>query len=242
MFRSWKWMGWLFLCLGGTTLAEAQVFPADMKFRVKSGLVQGSFDLEFVAEVGSPRYAIKLSGFGGLGLTSDQQLWSYLLREDLSLYGHVVLDGGEKIRQVFLEDDCESALGQVKTTCFVYKERASGDQTQTEIFAPYPAVDLLSSLVVASRHAADGKTAHFNFIFNDTTKQVTLAPDGREQLKLPGGKSFDTAIWRLTLKDTDFELYRFYIAKDRSGHFPAKMVFVDEDKGPIEFIAQEWTW
>lgn len=248
MRRCSVWMGWLVLLLAGVGVGGAQVFPEKMTFRVKSGFAQGSFNLNFdkVLADGRPRYSLALRDFGGLGMTSSQELWSYVFQDDLSLYGHLVREkSGTKIREVFLNDDCKSAMGQVRTTCFVYKEYASGDSTQTELFATDPAIDLVSSLLVATREAAKGsnQTADFVFIFEDSAKKVSLVPVGGEAVRLPRGQQIDTTIWSLRPRGENFEIYRFYIARDRDGRFfPAKMVFEDQGRGPIEFLAESWSW
>ena len=240
-------MGWLLLLLAGAQTTEAQIFPKKMSFQVNSGIAQGSFDLDF-AEVlaeGRPRYSLVLRNFGGLGMTSKQELWSYVFQDDLSLYGHLVREqNGERIREVFLNNDCKSAMGQVRTTCFLYKEHASGDSTQTELFADDPAIDLVSSLLAATRWTAKGskKTADFVFIFEDSTEKVSLVPAGTEKLVV-GGRQLMTTKWSMRPRGDDFELYRFHIARDQQGRFfPAKMVFVDSNKGPIEFLADSWKW
>lgn len=247
MRRCSIWMGWIVLLLAGASVSWAQVFPKEMTFQVKSGLAQGSFELGFSEKLGKrAQYQIVLRNFGGLGMTSSQELWSYVFQDDLSLYGHLVREkSGTQIRQVFLNDDCKSAMGQVRTTCFIYKEHASGDSTQTELFATDPAIDLISSLLVATRESAKGsnQTADFVFIFEDSAKKVSLVYVGKETVQLPNGKQIETAIWSLRPRGESFELYRFYIGRDRDGRsFPAKMVFEDQGRGPIEFQAQSWTW
>lgn len=244
-------IGCLALCVATARSTSADVFPKSMSFEVRGGLVQGYFSLTFGPDTNvragdPPRYQVALKNFGGLGMTSDQVLYSYFFQSDLSLYGQVVSDPQGVIRQVFLDTECKSALGDVETTCFVYRDRrGGGDALQTELFAPYPAIDLVSSIVVATQREARGarQPAHFVFIFNDTSKKVTLAPEGRESLRMADGKTREATVWSLKFKDTEYELYRFYIAKDGSnGFIPAKMTFTDQDKGPIHFVAETWTW
>ena len=245
MRRCSVWMGCLVLLLAGTGVSGAQIFPQQMTFQVKGGIAQGSFELGFDKREASPHYQIVLRNFGGLGMTSSQELWSYVFQDDLSLYGHLVREkSGKRIREVFLNDDCKSAMGQVRTTCFLYKEHASGDSTQTELFATDPAIDLVSSLLVATREAAKGSdgTADFVFIFEDSAKKVSLVLVGGETVRLPR-QEVKTTVWSLRPRGENFELYRFYIAHDTRGrYFPAKMVFEDQDRGSIEFLAQSWSW
>ncbi len=247
----------LFLCvlawitLTSTADAADPIFPKVIQFKVRTGsLLTGSFDLSFGDDLNAEdgdRYLITLKNFEGLGFSSDQELWSMIFKKDLALYGHVVVadaESGEVIRQVFLDTDCTSAIGQEKTSCFKYQEKATGAAIQTEIFTPYLAIDLVSSIVVATHEASrpDFTETHFNFIFNKTTKQVTLVQAGTEEIETPTGKQAATVL-TLKLKDTDFELYRFYIARAQQGHYPAKMLFVDETKGEnLEFVADEVIW
>ncbi|MDY7091450.1 MAG: hypothetical protein SX243_00610 [Acidobacteriota bacterium] len=241
-------MGWIVAMLIGAGSSEAQIFPKQMTFRVKGGFAQGSFDLSFSESLskGPPKYSILLRNFGGLGMTSSQELWSYVFQEDLSLYGHLVQErGGPKIREVFLNDNCKSAMGQVRTTCFLYKEYTSGDSTQAELFAKEPAIDLISSLLVATREASKGsnETKDYVFVFEDSAKKVSLVPVGEKSLSLPQAGEVSAAIWSLRPRGETFELYRFYIARDRQGRFfPAKVEFEEPSRGLIELTAESWTW
>ncbi len=239
------------LTLASTAHAASPIFPKEIQFKVRKGsLLTGSFDLSFGEDLTAQdgdRYVITLRKFEGLGFTSQQELWSMIFKNDFSLYGHVVLADAtsrEPIRRVFLDPNCKSAIAQKKTKCFKYREKSTGDAIQTEIFAPYSAIDLISSIVVATREASqvDFIEKHFNFIFNKTTKQVTLVHQGTQDLETTTGTKV-TAVLSLRLKDTDFELYRFYIAQDAHGHYPAKLLFVDEANGEhIEFLADQVVW
>ena len=235
----------LWILAAGT--ASAGTFPRQIHFNVKKGITGGSFDLSFGEDLTAEkkdRYQIKLAEFEGLGFSSDQELFSMIAKKDLSLYGHIVVGADkQRIRQVLLADDCKSGMGRDTTTCFKYQDQEGDNALQTEIFTPYLAIDLVSSIVVATQEASKRtfSPTNFNFIFNKLTKQVTLAREGAESLETPLGRR-DTVILSLKLKDTDFELYRFYIGRDAKGHYPVKMVFVDDNDDAMEFTAERVVW
>jgi hypothetical protein len=235
----------IWLLPSGAATADS-VFPKFIRFKVTKGLASGSFDLSFGEDIGSvDKYVITLKNFEGLGVTSKQQLWSLIFKQDLSLYGHLVTEGENTrnpISSVFLNDDCKSALGRTKTKCFLYKGREQGEAIQTEIFTPYRAIDLVSSIVVATNEGSSKTFSprDFNFIFEKRTRQVTLEKTGNELLETPLGKR-DALILALKLKDSDFELYRFYVTREKEGFYPAKMVFVDES-ATVEFVAETILW
>jgi hypothetical protein len=236
------------IALSSGAAAIDGVFPGKIQFKVRKGvLLTGSFHLSFEEDlnaVDGDRYQITLSKFEGLGFTSDQQLISSIFIEDLALFGHLVLAGdGAKVSEVYLDTDCRSAIGQKKTRCFKYREGPASDPIQTEIFAPYKAIDLISSIVVASQAGGDEdfKEEDYNFIFNKATKQVTLVDAGSEEIETPAGKQKATVLV-LKHKNSGVELYRFYVGKGARGAYPLKMLFTDANGGQIEFIAEDVTW
>lgn len=226
-----------------------QPFPRKIDFTVrKAGTIGGgAFKLIFEQDVSTaePRYQIVLRDFGGMGLNASQKFSSRIFQSDLSLAGHAVVDTKTEkvIRQVFLDRKCTSSMGsmdQKKTNCFIYKDEET--QLQTEIFAPYPAIDLVSSIVVATDRAADPdfRQADYNFIFNKATKQVTLVFQGEDELETADGIK-QVKILSLLHKNSGQELYRFFIGHDERGHYPLKMSFED-DQGRIDFIADRVVW
>lgn len=239
-------LGLIALSTGAAAIDD--VFPSKIQFKVRKGaLLTGSFNLTFEEDfnaVDGDRYQITLSDFEGLGFTSDQQLISSIFMEDLALFGHIVLAGdGTKVSEVFLDTNCRSAIGQEKTRCFKYREGPAGNPIQTEIFTPYKAIDLISSIVVASQAGGDKKFKEedYNFIFNKATKQVTLVDTGTEVIDTPNGKQ-QAAVLVLKHKNSGVELYRFYIGQDASGAYPLKMLFTDANGSQIEFLAEDVSW
>ncbi len=237
----------LLICFLASGVAVADsLFPKTMRFKVSKGIASGNFDLNFGEELGeTPRYVVTLRNFGGFGVTSEQQLWSQIFQKDLSLYGHMVTENEDTknpIRSVFLNTNCKSAMGQDKTTCFLYKGQEQGEAIQTEIFTPYRAIDLVSSIVVATHEASkrSSSAANFNFIFEKRTRQVTLEREGTEHIDTTFGRR-EAVILSLKFEGTDFELYRFYIAQGPGGFFPAKLVF-DSGGESAELIAENAIW
>lgn len=245
--------GSLWLSVGAGALvaqsgAEEPVFPGSLSFEVRNGLARGSFDLGFgdavVKEGERPRYQISARNFSALGVGVDQELWSYVFRDDLSLYGHLVKKAnGPRLRQVFVDDQCKSALGQVRTTCFLYQEHGTGDSTQTEIYAPYPALDLLSSILIATRLTARGQSTPSDFVLihEDNAKKVSLVPAGKEPAQVQG-KSVPSWSWSLRPQGSEYEIYRFQVAHVDGGYLPVKVVFDLGNRGPVELVIESWTW
>lgn len=239
-----------------TTAARAVVFPQEIKFKVRKGaMLAGSFNLSFGedlnAETGD-RYQVTLSDFEGLGFSSGQQLVSFIFKDDLSLFGHVVLgEDGKQVREVLLDTNCKSAIGQKKTRCFKYREfegGAAGDPIQTEIFTPYKAIDLVSSIVVATQAALGERVPErdrqgFDFIFNKSTKQVVLVYEDVEEIDTPSGRR-NVVVMSLRHMASDHELYKFYIGWDEEPprSFPVKLVFVDDKGSQLELVADEVKW
>ncbi len=245
----------LFL-LASVVPAQAVIFPQEIKFKVRKGnMLAGSFNLSFGDDLNAEdgdRYQIMLSDFEGLGFSSGQQLVSFVFKDDLALFGHVVLgEDGKQVREVLLDTDCTSVIGHKKTRCFKYREfdkGTAGAPIQTEIFTPYKAIDLISSILVAT-HVADGeRTAQrdrqgFDFIFNRSTKQVLLVYEGVEEIDTPSGRRSVVAL-SLRHMATEHELYKFYIGRDAElrRSFPVKVVFVDDKGSRLELVAAEVTW
>lgn len=222
-------------------------FPSELSFKVRKGqLLTGRFQLAFGVDLNAPTdvdgYQLTLSEFESLGYSSNQKLVSTVMVDDLSLYGHVVWDGDKVLRQLFLVRNCRSALGG-ETSCFRYKEGTDGNELQTEIFTPYPALDLVSSILVAARATEEKgfKGRDYNFMFNSTTRQVSLVARDSEEIDTPLGR-MKTRVLALVHKDSGVELYRFYVGRDRQGAFPVRMVYEDQREGTIEFLVDKVRW
>ncbi len=219
-------------------------FPQQIKYKVrKDSILSGRFNLIFgddPTSTAGTRHQITLSNFETLGFSSDQQLTSFVNKNDLSLYGHAVLDKDQQlVRSVRLDNNCKSAIGNETTKCFKYQKGGS-NPIQTEIFTPYKAIDLISSIVVASQAVSDKsfkKSRDFNFIFNKSTKQVSLVFEENKKIATPLG-NYQATVLSLRHKNSGIELYRFYIGKDKKGTFPLKMLY-DDNGSKIEFIADE---
>ncbi len=236
----------------GLPSQESLVFPKIIQFKVKKkGLLSGSFDLTFGDDLNArndDRYLLTLRHFDGLGLTSNQELWSMIFKEDLSLYGHVVLadhESGDVIRQLYVDADCRIISSQEKTRCLKYQDQLKGEDYNitTELSEHYPVLDLISAIIVATSHASkpgDGDE-DFYFFYNSTMRPVTLIYHGIEEIWTPIGRKA-TAVYALKIKDQDIEFYRFYIGRVKSGYYPVKMLFTAEGNELLEFIADEVIW
>ncbi len=235
------------LVLAGVQAAAADdlPLPARLSFKVRKGaLLSGRFLLSCAEDWNTPdAYLLTLSDFVSLGYSSNQRLMSTVKKKDLSLAGHVVLDGERVVRRVFLDENCKSAIDREKTKCFKYQEGPDGTALQTEIFTPHRAIDLISSILVATQAAGEKGFEHrdFNFIFNNKTRQVRLIVRGTEELETPLGR-LKTKVLALEHTESGVELYRFYVASDRRGGIPVRMIYEDDKEGTIEFLVDNVEW
>lgn len=103
---------------------------------------------------------------------------------------------------------------------FKYKE-GDNSQLQTEIFAKYKVIDLLSSFFIGSKRVAEGSHAQpqkYNFFFDKSTKIVDMVHLGSEQAPFDG-KMVDTELLVMTISNV--EIFRLNIYKDPTGYcFP----------------------
>lgn len=239
----------LLLCLGTglstPLLADDAFFPKTLTFKVRKGtLMTGQFRLEFTESLDFDNaYLLTMKDFESLGYSSNQVLMSTVRKGDLSLLGHVVRDGGRRLRQLNYDASCKSAIDGQTTSCFRYAEGEARKAMQTEIFTPYKALDLISSMLVAARVAHEPKfeKRDFNFMFNRHTRQVQLSAHGSEKIETPLGK-MRTTVLALELPDDGGEIYRFYIGQDKRGSFPVRMVYEDPKEGTVEFIVKSVEW
>ena len=233
--------GLVFLILPISASTKSFDFPRYIKFHVSGG-PGASFVLEFTEDPhDSNNYMLKMKNFVVLGATSQEVLYTVVDKKSLSLRHHTVMPNEKAVAyssQLRFENDCESAMDKSKTTCFIYQE--GEDRFQTEIFAEYEGIDLLSSMLVATKLASeDANTKPYNFLMGTSNRQVILE-------RQPGEASTSEESQKgilVVLKDmnTNAEFYRIYIFASRKGYYPAKVVF-DSDRGRIELTAEDPEW
>jgi hypothetical protein len=225
--------------------ASTAIFPRRMQFdfTARRGVVpiHGSFKLSFGDDPQiASNHLLQMSGLSGFGFTSSELLFTAVRKSDFGLEYHTVLayEGARKfVRQVRLED-CQSVMGNV-SRCFVYREGAN-PLLQTEIFTPYAGIDLISSLLVATK-MAQGKREYedFNFIQDRNALQVRLERRATSPVETPTGKLDATLVVVRTARGA--ELYKVLVAESREGYFPVRLSASSEGTS-LEAIAQAPTW
>jgi hypothetical protein len=226
------------LCLGtttGVTLADVS-FPSQIMYRVVvAGKNIGSAQLRFNRRSKyAGIYAVNLSNFEGLGIKSDEQMFTYVDQADLSLSSAFVSKGKKRIYEIKTVE--REDLDLTKRRAYAYKEAGAKGSIDTMIYSDHKVIDLLSSFLVFSEKVRNHnlKSEKFNLWLDKSTKIVDLVHKGNESVVYKGAKVKTTV---LSLKYDAVELFKFNIYGEKGYYFPVKVSIESDDKGLVEFVA-----
>lgn len=225
-------------------------FPRFTSFSFKatrSGLpVTGSFRVEFMEDPLEPskRYLLTLKGMSGMGMRSEEVLFTAVSKSTFALQYATVMpfEGAppDKFTSQLTLESCRSVMAGAQRFCFVFREAKSAVM-QTEFFTPYEGMDFLSSMLVASRMASHGPQQQgFNFIERQVSTQVELVLEPRIKLDTALG-ALETTPVVARKPGGDQALYRIFVAKAPRGPFVAKLSFQSEESS-LEAAAQAPIW
>jgi len=226
------------LCLGtttGVTLADVK-FPSAIRYQVVvAGKNVGNASFNFSQRSKYPgTYSLTLNNLQGLGIKSDEQMFTYVEQADFSLHAAFVSKSGKTLSEIRIVERRDIDY-TTKRQAYAYKEAGAKGSIDTMIYSDHKVVDLLSSFVVFSEKVRNKnvKSEKFNLWLDKSTKIVDLVHKGTESVAYKGAKVKTTA---LSLEYGAVELFKFNIYSERGRYFPVR-VSIESDKGLIEFVA-----
>ena len=223
---------------------EAFKFPSATKYKLlKNDKVIGNCLLTYEKKGKlEETSALTLKGFGGLGLTYQEWLFTYILTRDSSVHATFKMKGKKLISEIRLKESLgfDGRSGKV----FVCKDVYSPYEFQAELFTQYPVIDLVSSFFVTSQKVASGnhsKPEMFNLLLGKSTRIIEMRYTGIEKIFYQG-KEVSTLVLVLINRNNDEEIFRFKIFKDANGCcFPVSAVLTYFTGGSQEIFEMRAT-
>lgn len=209
---------------------ESFKFPSVINYELlKNDRIMGNCKFLYEKEGKFPGTStLKLKGFAGLGLTSQEWLFTYIFTKDSSIYATFTIKGKKPLSEMRLKEGMGFDFKRQKV--FIYKDLYSPHELQTEIFTLHPEIDLTALFFVTSQKVATGnhsKPQKFNFLFDKSTKIMGMTYIGTDKVSYQG-KEVSTRVLLVKNMHNNKEIFRFKIFKDSNGYyFPVSVVVTD---------------
>jgi len=189
-------------------------------------------------------YALILEGFEGLGYKSDDKIFTYVLKDDLSLYDTQLVKDGKVVHEIKLvkRGDPFDPSGK-KRDAFAYLKAGATSTMDTLLYSDYKVVGLISSfLFISSKlQKGDKNSEKLNLfigkdIIGKTSTIVDLFYIKDEKITFDK-QEVDTSVYELQYQGKS--LFKFYIYNGGKFVFPVQISIEDENGSFIDLKANE---
>jgi hypothetical protein len=185
--------------------------------------------------------SLKLIGFNGLGITSEECLFTYAFKNEFSIYSIFRLKGKQTVYEIGLREDIQ--FGGQKGKVLICKIGEKSSLLQIAFHPQYPVMDLLTLFLIGARTVFDDEKGvkTFNLLIEKSTKRVDMIYS-RKKKSVFQGKEETTHF--VSLNYNKEEILRLNIFKNPNGYcFPVKITisgFSGRKEEKIELIAKKF--